>query len=348
MRLPVPAAGGMREKGVGDMTSKELSLPLVRVTEAAALRAARTQGQGDKNASDRAAVDAMRGMLDYLDIRGTIVIGEGEKDEAPMLYCGEVVGMQDAQSVEVDIAVDPIDGTTLIANGLGNSISVIAMGGKGSMMNIPCFYALKLACGPNLRGYMDLSASLSANIRVAAARLGKSFADITVALLNRPRHADYIKEIRSLGCRIKLIQDGDIAASIATCDEEKGIDFYYGIGGAPEAVITAVALRALEGDFQVKLWPTVEGEAEKLLQAGLSLERIYTAEDLAKGEDLLFSATGITDGELLKGVRFFGEKAKTYSVLMRTETKTVRYVEATHNLNYKTLPSKSQRNEVPV
>ncbi|NLT58765.1 MAG: class II fructose-bisphosphatase [Clostridiales bacterium] len=330
------------------ITSKELSLPLVRVTEAAALRAARTQGQGDKNRSDKAAVDAMRGMLDYLEIRGTVVIGEGEKDEAPMLYCGEVVGMQTADSIEVDIAVDPIDGTTLISKGLGNSISVIAMGPKGSMMNIPCYYALKLACGPKLRGYLDLNASLSSNIRIAAARLGKSYGDITVALLNRPRHDEYIKEIRSLGCRIKLIQDGDIAAAIATCDEDKGIDFYYGIGGAPEAVITAVAIKALEGDFQVRLWPSDPAEEMRLAEVDLNTSTVYTADDLAKGDDLMFSATGITDGELLPGVRFYGPKARTYSLLMRTETKTVRYVNAIHNLDHKTLPSRELQVELQI
>lgn len=327
---------------------KDLSLHIVRVTESAALRAARTLGHGDKNASDKAAVDAMRGMLDYLDIRGIVVIGEGEKDEAPMLYCGERVGRQADDSIDVDIAVDPIDGTTLIANGLANSISVIAVGSRGSLMSIPCYYALKLACGPKLRGYLDLNASITANVRVAAARLGKSFADITVALLNRPRHDEYIKEMRALGCRIKLIQDGDIAAAIAACDDDKGIDFYYGIGGAPEAVITAVAMKCLEGDLQVKMWPKDDGEREKLAAAGLEEGKIYTADDLASGEDLIFSATGITDGELLRGVRYYGEKARTYSLLMRAKTKTVRYVEAVHNLNYKTVPSKENRLEVPI
>ena len=330
------------------ISSKELSLPLVRVTESAALRAARTQGQGDKNLCDKAAVDAMRGMLDYLDIKGTIVIGEGEKDEAPMLYEGEIVGMQRPGSLEVDIAVDPIDGTTLLSKGLSNSISVIVMGSKGSLMSIPAFYVMKLACGPKLRGYLDLDASISNNIRVVAARLGKSYGDITVALLNRPRHDEYIKEIRSLGCRIKLIQDGDIAAAIATCDDDKGIDFYYGVGGAPEAVITAAAMKALDGDFQVKMWPGSEEEKVKLAEAGLSLTRVYTADDLATGNDLMFSATGITDGELLPGIRFDGQKAKTYSLLMRTETKTVRYVEAIHNLAHKTIPSKEFPNELPI
>ncbi|MBQ3078183.1 MAG: class II fructose-bisphosphatase [Clostridia bacterium] len=325
--------------------SKELSLPLVRVTEAAALRAARTQGHGDKNGTDAAAVDAMRGMLDYIDIRGTVIIGEGEKDEAPMLYCGEQVGMMRPDSVEVDIAVDPVDGTTMTANGMGNALSVIAMGDRGSMMSIPCFYALKLACGPMLAGHLDLNASLTQNIRVAAARLDKSYADITVAVLNRPRHNEYIKELRSLGCRIKLIQDGDIAAAIATCDEDRGIDFYYGVGGAPEAVITAVAMKALEGDLQVKMWPTRQEEKDALAAAGLFEEKVYTAEDLAKGENLIFSATGVTDGELLRGVRFYGDRAKTESLLMRNQTKTVRRIEAVHNLKHKTLPSKSSNQE---
>ena len=327
---------------------KELSLPLVRVTEAAALKAARTQGHGDKNGTDKAATDAMRGMLDYIDIKGGVIIGEGEKDEAPMLYCGEIVGMQNSDSMEVDIAVDPVDGTTMTANGMGNAISVIAMGERGSMMSIPCFYALKLACGPELRGHMDLNASLTENIHVAAARLDKSYADITVAVLNRPRHDEFIKEIRSLGCRIKLIQDGDIAAAIATCDEEHGIDFYYGIGGAPEAVISAVAMKALEGDLQVKMWPTKPEEKEALKNKGLSDKKIYTAEDLARGDNLIFSATGVTDGTLLRGVRFYGEKAKTHSLLMRNQTKTVRYIEAMHNLRYKTLPSKELHREKPV
>ncbi len=327
---------------------KDLSLHIVRVTEAAALKAARTLGHGDKNMSDKAAVDAMRGMLDYLDIKGTVIIGEGEKDEAPMLYCGEKVGMAAQDSIEVDIAVDPIDGTTLVANGLANSISVIAVGSKGSFMSIPCHYALKLACGPKLAGYLDLNASITANVRVAAARLGKSFADITVALLNRPRHEEYIKEMREIGCRIKLIQDGDIAASIATCDDDKGIDFYYGIGGAPEAVITAVAMKCLEGDFQVKMWAKNDAEKEILEAANIDINKVYTANDLAAGDDLIFSATGVTDGELLRGVRYFGQKAETDSILMRGNTKTVRHVSATHNLNYKTVPTKSSIIEVPI
>ncbi len=327
---------------------RDLSTNIVRVTEAAALRAARTLGHGNKNESDRAAVDAMRGMLDYLDIAGTVVIGEGEKDEAPMLYIGEEVGLRGPDSIEVDIAVDPVDGTTLVANGLANAISVIAMGSKGSLMSIPCFYVLKLACGPELKGFLNLSASLSQNVTVAAAKLNKKIADVTVAVLNRPRHDDYIKELRQMGCRIKLMQDGDIAGAIATCNEERSIDFYYGVGGGPEAVITACAMKALTGDFQVQMWARNEDEEKAILGAGLSMTKIYTADDLAKGEDLLFSATGVSSGELLKGVKFHGTNVKTHSVVMRNRTKTIRYIETTHNLDFKTVPSKVYSGEVNI
>lgn len=327
---------------------REISLNMVRVTEVAALRASRWMGRGDKNGADKAAVDGMRGMMDLLDLRGRIVIGEGEKDEAPMLYIGEQVGDWHTEGVEVDIAVDPIDGTRLVANGLNNALAVIAVGEKDSIAYLPCFYVKKLAYGNRLKGFLDINCSIRENLKVAAAKLDKTVHELTVAVLDRERHKGYMEEIRDCGARIKLIQDGDVAAAIAACMEEGKIDLYMGVGGAPEAVIAAAAIQCLDGDLQVKLEPKDEEEKEKVLASGYNLEKVYYAQDLAKGENIIFACTGITDGDLLPGIKYVGTKAVSHSLVMRNKTKTVRYIQAEHNLKYKTIPSKELKLETNI
>lgn len=327
---------------------RDISLNMVRVTEAAALKASRWMGNGHKNNADKAAVDAMRGMLDLLDIKGRIVIGEGEKDEAPMLYIGEEVGNWADDAPEVDIAVDPIDGTRLVANGLPNALSVIAVGERNAIAYLPCFYVKKLAYGPKLKGFIDINCSIRENLKVAAAKLNKSVQDLTVAILDRERHADYIREIRECGARIKLIGDGDVAAAIATCLEDGRIDLCMGIGGSPEAVLAAAAIRCMEGDMQVKLAPRDEQELKKVIENGYDIEKVYFAKDLAKGKNIIFACTGITDGDLLPGIKFTGSKAISHSLVMRNKTKTIRYVQADHNLKFKTIPSKELKLETNV
>jgi fructose-1,6-bisphosphatase II len=327
---------------------RDISLNMVRVTEVAALKASRWMGNGDKNNADKAAVDGMRGMMDLLDIKGRIVIGEGEKDEAPMLYIGEQVGSWGENAPEVDIAVDPIDGTRLVANGLPNALAVIAVGERNAIAYLPCFYVKKLAYGSKLRGFMDINCSIRENLKVAAAKLNKTIHELTVAILDRERHKDYIKEIRECGARIKLITDGDVAAAIATCMEDGRIDLYLGIGGAPEAVLAAAAIRCMGGDLQVKLTPKDDQEMEKILTSGYDIDKVYFAKDLAKGENVVFACTGITDGDLLPGIKFTGQKAISHSLVMRNKTKTIRYIQAEHNLKYKTIPSKELKLETSI
>lgn len=327
---------------------RDISLNMVRVTEVAALKASRWMGNGDKNNADKAAVDGMRGMMDLLDIKGRIVIGEGEKDEAPMLYIGEQVGSWGENAPEVDIAVDPIDGTRLVANGLPNALAVIAVGERNAIAYLPCFYVKKLAYGSKLRGFMDINCSIRENLKVAAAKLNKTIHELTVAILDRERHKDYIKEIRECGARIKLITDGDVAAAIATCMEDGRIDLYLGIGGAPEAVLAAAAIRCMGGDLQVKLTPKDDQEMEKILTSGYDIDKVYFAKDLAKGENVIFACTGITDGDLLPGIKFTGQKAISHSLVMRNKTKTIRYIQAEHNLKYKTIPSKELKLETSI
>lgn len=327
---------------------RDISLNMVRVTEVAALKASRWMGNGDKNNADKAAVDGMRGMMDLLDIKGRIVIGEGEKDEAPMLYIGEQVGSWGENAPEVDIAVDPIDGTRLVANGLPNALAVIAVGERNAIAYLPCFYVKKLAYGSKLRGFMDINCSIRENLKVAAAKLNKTIHELTVAILDRERHKDYIKEIRECGARIKLITDGDVAAAIATCMEDGRIDLYLGIGGAPEAVLAAAAIRCMGGDLQIKLTPKDDQEMEKILTSGYDIDKVYFAKDLAKGENVVFACTGITDGDLLPGIKFTGQKAISHSLVMRNKTKTIRYIQAEHNLKYKTIPSKELKLETSI
>ncbi len=309
---------------------RNLGMDLVRCTEAAALRAARLMGRGDKNAADQAAVDAMRFALDAVPMDGVVVIGEGEKDEAPMLYIGEKVGSGDPPAV--DVAVDPIEGTTLLAEGMPGAIAVVALAERGSLYHWSGIaYMDKLAVGPQARGAIDINAPVAENIRNVARALKKEIEDITVVVLDRPRHKDLIRQIRETGARIKLILHGDVSAGIMTAIEDPPADILMGIGGAPEAVITACAMKCLGGEIQCKLWPRNEDERALAAANSIDLERVYRTSDLVRGENVFFAATGITDGEFLRGVRYFSGGARTYSVVMRAVSGTVRYMESRHD-----------------
>jgi len=309
---------------------RNLGMDLVRCTEAAALRAARLMGRGDKNAADQAAVDAMRFALDAVPMDGVVVIGEGEKDEAPMLYIGEKVGTGDPP--EVDVAVDPVEGTTLLAEGMPGAIAVVAVAERGSLYHWSGIaYMDKLAVGPQARGAIDINAPVSENIRNVAHALKKEVEDITVVVLDRPRHKELIRQIRETGARIKLILHGDVSAGIMTAIEDPPADMLMGIGGAPEAVITACAMKCLGGEIQCKLWPRNDDERALAAASGIDLERVYRTSDLVRSENVFFAATGITDGEFLRGVRYFGGGARTYSVVMRAVSGTVRFIESRHD-----------------
>jgi fructose-1,6-bisphosphatase II len=314
---------------------RNLAMEAVRVTEMAAIASARLMGRGNKNESDQAAVDAMRRAFDALHIDGTVVIGEGERDEAPMLYIGERVGTRAEGSPAVDIALDPLEGTNLCAYGRPGSISVVAMSSKGGLLNAPDTYMEKLAVGPRARGAIDLRKPATENLRNIAERMKVYVEDLTVVVLDRERHADLIKEVRAAGARIRLIEDGDVAGAIATCFEGTGVDVLMGIGGAPEGVIAAAAIRATGGDMQGRLVPRNQGEIERAKKMGISdISKIYTAEELAKGE-VMFAATGVTSGDFLKGVRFFGGGCETHSVVMRSKTGTVRFIQSLHKFDKK-------------
>lgn len=308
---------------------RNLALDLVRVTEAAALAASRWMGRGDKNAADQAAVDAMRLILNSLDVRGVVVIGEGEKDEAPMLYNGEIVGT--GNGPELDIAVDPIDGTTLTAMGGRGALSVVAMAERGTMYAPGSLvYMNKIAVGPKARDVIDINQSVTYNLHAVARALGKQVDDLTIIILDRPRHADLIAEIRRNGARIRLIRDGDVAAAIAAAQPGTGIDMLMGIGGSPEAVIAAAALKCLEGGMQCKLWPRDERERQWAIENGYDLDRVLTIDDLVAGNNVFFAATGITDGELLDGVRYEAGGARTSSIVMRSRSGTIRHIVSHH------------------
>ncbi len=311
---------------------RNLALELVRVTEAAALAASRWMGRGDKNGADGAAVDAMRVMLGSVGMTGVIVIGEGEKDEAPMLFNGEEVG--DRQGPPVDIAVDPVDGTTLTALGRGNAIAVIAVSERDSMFNPgPCVYMDKIAVGPECRGVVDLNASPTENLNAVAKAKGERVRDVTAVILDRPRHAELIEEVRVAGARIRLIQDGDVVGALTTCFPDTGADILLGIGGTPEGVITACALKSLGGEQLGRLYVRNDDERRRALDAGYDLERILTENDLVASENCFFAATGITDGELMKGVHFDARGATTQSLVMRSRSGTVRRVDARHSID---------------
>ncbi|NLG84635.1 MAG: class II fructose-bisphosphatase [Firmicutes bacterium] len=327
---------------------REIMLDLVRVTETAALMAGRYMGMGNKELVDAAAVDGMRGMLELVRITGTVVIGEGEKDKAPMLYVGEKLGNGKGET-EVDIAVDPVEGTRLVANGLPNALSIIVVAARGAILPVPSFYMHKIAVGPKAKGHIDINAPVRENLRVVAAALGRKGRDLTVVILDRPRHRQLIEEVRQTGARIKLISDGDVAGAIATCLEETGVDMLMGIGGAPEAVLSAAAIKCLGGEIQTKLWLPDDEQRKRATEAGFTEEnRVFTAEDLVRGDGIIFAATGITDGELLQGVRYYGNLATTNSIVMRMRTGTVRQIKTYHDLTRKTLRSMKMGREVEV
>jgi fructose-1,6-bisphosphatase II len=314
---------------------RNLALEVVRVTEAAALASARFMGRGDRHSADRAAVEAMREAFNDMAIDGVVVIGEGERDEAPMLYIGERVGRARVGDVELEIAVDPLEGTNLCATGAPDAISVIAMAEKGRMLRAPDTYMEKIAVGPRAKGAVDLALPPGENLRRAAEALGKRVEEMTVVVLDRPRHEGLVNQLRDEGARIKLIGDGDVAGAVATCFPETGVDLLMGVGGAPEGVIGAAAVRCVGGDFQGRLLLRNDEERRRAREMGLrDLERVFRAEDLAGG-DVMFAATGVTNGDFLKGVRFTGTGAHTHSVVMRSKTGTVRYIETVHHFKGK-------------
>jgi len=318
------------------LVERELALELARVTEAAALAAARWLGRGDKEAADDAAVTAMRVMFDTVQFDGIVVIGEGEMDEAPMLYIGEKVGM--GVPPLVDVAVDPLEGTNIVAKGGTGALAVLAVAPRGALLHAPDMYMEKIAVGPRCKGRVSLEVPVRENLHEVAKALDKSIREVTVVILDRPRHQQLIEEVRSTGCRIKLISDGDVSPAVAAAYEDSGVDVLLGIGGAPEGVISAAALRCMGGDFQGRLWPEDESDVERAKSMGINdINRILTIDDLIKTEDVFFSATGITDGDLLRGVRYFSGKAVTHTLVMRGLSGTIRYIQATHQLDKKPL-----------
>ena len=309
---------------------RNLAMELMRATEAAALAAGRWMGRGDKNAADGAAVEAMRVVLSSVRMEGVVVIGEGEKDEAPMLYNGEQIG--DGSPPSMDIAVDPVDGTTLTALGRGGAIAVIAMSERGTMFDPgPCVYMEKIAAGPAAADVIDIDAPVKVNLEAVAKALGEKVSDVTAVVLDRDRHADIIRECRDAGARIRLIPDGDVAGAISVAWRNSGNDILFGVGGTPEGVIAACALKALGGSIQGKLWPRNDEERKSAVDAGYDLDKVLMLDDLVSGDDVFFAATGITDGELLRGVRYWGEGAGTQSIVMRSKSGTIRIIEAQHH-----------------
>lgn len=308
---------------------RNMALEFCRGTEAAAMASGRWMGRGDKNAADGAAVNAMRYMLNTIHMDGVVVIGEGEKDEAPMLFNGEKLGR--GVEPEVDIAVDPIDGTTLTALGLSGAISVVAIAPRGTMFDPKSvFYMNKLIVGPESKDVVDIEAPVGENIRRVAEAKNKDVCDITVVVLDRPRHNDLIAQVREAGARIKLIPDGDVGGALLTCKQDRGADILMGIGGTPEAVITACAIKALGGGMQGKLWARNEDEKRASIEEGMDFDKVLTLDDLVSSDDVFFSATGITDGDFLKGVRYESDRIITSSLVMRSKSGTVRYVEGIH------------------
>ena len=332
--MPIASVGDgtVRLMAQPQAPDRNLAMELVRVTESAALAGSRWVGRGDKNGADGAAVEAMRTVLATVSMTGTVVIGEGEKDAAPMLYNGEIVG--DGSEPQTDVAVDPIDGTTLTANGRGNALAVIAVSDRGTMFNPgPCVYMEKIAVGPDAVGSIDITASATQNLRWIAKAKRESVRDLTVVILDRPRHTDLIAEVRASGARIRLISDGDIYGAIATSWPDAGVDVLIGIGGTPEGVTSAAALKCMGGEIQGRLWPRNDEERAAAIKQGYDLDKILTTDDLVAGDNCFFAATGVTDGELLKGVRFSSTGASTQSLVMRSHSGTVRLINAHHRLD---------------
>jgi len=313
-----------------DRPDRNLALELVRVTEAAALAAARLVGMGEKEAADQAAVDAMRLVLSTVHMDGVVVIGEGEKDEAPMLYNGEQIG--DGSPPHVDIAVDPLEGTRLTALGMPNAVAVIALSARGTMFDPgPVMYMEKLAGGEDIADLLDLDAPLGETVTRVAERRGMDIRDVMVVTLDRPRHEEGMKAIRDAGARVRLITDGDVAGSLLAVSDRSPVSLLWGIGGTPEGVISAAAIKCIGGGFVGRLWPRDDDERKAALEQGYDLEKQFTKDDLVKGDDCFFSATGVTDGDVLQGVRYLGRTATTESIVMRSRSGTVRRVRAEHN-----------------
>ena len=310
---------------------RNLAMELVRVTEAAAMAAGRWVGRGDKNGGDGAAVDAMRQLIGSVSMRGVVVIGEGEKDEAPRLFNGEEVG--NGEGPWCDVAVDPIDGTTLMAKGMPNSVAVLAVAERGAMFDPSAvFYMEKLAVGPEAADVIDLTAPVAENIRRVAAAKHLGVSDVTVCVLDRPRHDQLVSEIRGTGARIHFLSDGDVAGAISAARPDTGVDMLYGIGGTPEGIITAAAMKCMGGAMQGRLWPRDDEERAKAVAAGHDLDRVLTADELVRGDNVFFCATGITDGDLLRGVHYRGGGCTTQSIVMRSKSGTVRMIDGYHRL----------------
>jgi fructose-1,6-bisphosphatase II len=324
--MTTPNAASRRE-----LPDRNLALELVRVTEAAAMSAGRWVGRGDKNGGDGAAVDAMRKLIGTVSMQGVVVIGEGEKDEAPMLFNGEEVG--DGNGPACDVAVDPIDGTTLMAKGMPNAIAVLAVAERGSMFDPSAvFYMEKIAVGPEAADVIDLTAPVAENIRRVAKAKHTDVSDVTVCILDRPRHEQLVKEVRRAGARIHFISDGDVAGAISAARPNTGVDMLLGIGGTPEGIIAASALKCMGGAIQARLWPQDDAEREKALAAGHDLDRVLSTNDLVSGENVFFCATGITDGDLLRGVHYRSGGCTTQSIVMRSKSGTVRMIDGFHRL----------------
>ncbi len=327
---PVPGRADSTRR-LPPMPDNDLALNLVRTTEAAALGAARWVGRGDKIAADQAAVDAMRMFFNAVHMDGIVVIGEGEKDEAPMLFNGEQIGT--GQPPEVDVAVNPIDGTRLVAVGQANALSVVAVSARGSMFDPgPCVYMEKIVTGREAASAIDITAPIEANVRNVAKAKRMSISDMTVMILDRPRHEEAIERVRKIGARVYLIPDGDVAGAIAAARRGTGVNMLYGIGGTPEGVVAAAALKCLGGVIQGRLYPRDDDERKAATQAGYDLDRVLTENDLVKGDDIFFACTGITDGALVQGVRFFTEGATTESIVMRASSGTIRVIRGEHRV----------------
>lgn len=312
---------------------RSLSMELVRVTEAAALSSARWMGRGKKEEADDAATTAMRNVFDTIPMKGTVVIGEGELDEAPMLYIGEKLGT--GYGPGVDVAVDPLEGTNIVASGSWNALSVVAVADHGNLLHAPDMYMEKIAVGPEVIGKIDINAPVIDNLKAVAAAKNKDIEDVVATVLDRPRHDHIIAQLREAGARIKLIRDGDVAAAINTAFDNTGVDILFGIGGAPEGVLSAVALKCLGGEIQGKLKPQNNEEIERCKKMGINVDKVLRMEDLVRGDDAIFAATGVTDGELLRGVQFKGSYGSTQSVVMRAKSGTVRFVDGRHSLKKK-------------
>lgn len=316
----------------GNQIERNIAMELVRVTEAAALAAARHLGRGDKNSIDAAAVAAMRHVLGYVNMDGIVVIGEGEKDNAPMLYIGEHIG--NGSNLKVDIAVDPVDGTNLVSKGLPGAISVVALSARGTMHFPRQFvYMDKIVTGPEAKDCIDINAPVKENLRNIALAKKRKVSELTVVVLDKPRHEHLISEIRSTEARVKLISDGDIAAGIEAALPNMEVDVLMGVGGTPEGVLTAAAIRCIGGAIQCKAWPRNQAEREAALKAGVDIDRVYRMEDLIDSDDVFFAATGVSSGEFLKGVRYFSGGAQTQSIAMRARSGTVRWIDASHNFD---------------